>query len=180
MSKGQTAREKLLGEARKQFWAKGYSSVSLRDIAGAAEVDVALVSRYFGGKQGLFAATMSDAMSYSGMFNGTLNDMTEMVVRLFAEAPVPGSEPSIVEMILINAHDEDVGPMVRAFHHDHLQEPLIKLVGCEERAALLTAALFGLSVALKTLRVPGVALPGDPRLETQVRYMIASALAFET
>ena len=45
MATGLNSKEKLLEEACNQFWSKGYSNVALRDIAGAAGVDVALVAR---------------------------------------------------------------------------------------------------------------------------------------
>ncbi|MEM6901379.1 MAG: helix-turn-helix domain-containing protein, partial [Pseudomonadota bacterium] len=56
-------RDKLLLHARRQFWANGDSHVSLRQIASAAGVDVALISRHFGGKLGLFEATLDGAFS---------------------------------------------------------------------------------------------------------------------
>ncbi|MEO0371384.1 MAG: TetR family transcriptional regulator, partial [Pseudomonadota bacterium] len=52
MAKPRPTKEKLLGAARDLFWTRGYSNVSVRDITGAAGVDAALVSRYFGGKRG--------------------------------------------------------------------------------------------------------------------------------
>ena len=47
-------REAILRAARCHFLTDSYESVGLRDIAGAACVDVALVGRYFGGKEELF------------------------------------------------------------------------------------------------------------------------------
>ena len=50
MGNSDTTREKLLTAATEAFWEQGYSNTSLRQIAQIAGVDVALVSRYFGGK----------------------------------------------------------------------------------------------------------------------------------
>src|SRR3712207_3854444 len=47
-------REKLLASARRRFMEESYETVSLREIAGDAGVDVALVGRYFGSKEELF------------------------------------------------------------------------------------------------------------------------------
>lgn len=47
-------RAAILAAARRRFSKESYDSVGLREIAGDAGVDVALVSRYFGGKEKLF------------------------------------------------------------------------------------------------------------------------------
>ncbi|MFD0331445.1 TetR family transcriptional regulator [Streptacidiphilus monticola] len=48
-------RERILGAARSLFAEQGFDRTSLRGVAAAAGVDVALVSHYFGSKQRLFA-----------------------------------------------------------------------------------------------------------------------------
>ncbi|MEO9220529.1 MAG: TetR family transcriptional regulator, partial [Mycobacteriaceae bacterium] len=50
--------EQILEVARHRFLAEGYHAVSLRSIATAAGVDVALLSYYFGSKKGLFGASL--------------------------------------------------------------------------------------------------------------------------
>ncbi len=47
-------RTRLLEAARELFLAHGYNAVGLREVAAKAGVDVTLVRRYFGSKQGLF------------------------------------------------------------------------------------------------------------------------------
>ena len=51
-------REQILRAARQLFSTQGYEAASLRAIAGEAGVDSALISHYFGGKEGLFEAAM--------------------------------------------------------------------------------------------------------------------------
>lgn len=51
-------RDAILAAARARFLQDSYDGVGLRDIAGDAGVDVALVSRYFGGKEKLFAEVL--------------------------------------------------------------------------------------------------------------------------
>jgi AcrR family transcriptional regulator len=52
-------REAIRLAARQRFLADGYQAVTMRSIASHAGVDVALVSYYFGSKQGVFGAAMS-------------------------------------------------------------------------------------------------------------------------
>ncbi|HWF77003.1 MAG TPA: TetR family transcriptional regulator [Caulobacteraceae bacterium] len=54
----QATRAALLEAAKAQFAKLGYDSSTLRDIAAAAGADVALVGRYFGGKEGLFTEAL--------------------------------------------------------------------------------------------------------------------------
>src|SRR5580692_7826644 len=53
------ARDRILEAARTRFLAEGYQAVTMRSIAAAAGVDVALVSYYFDSKQGIFGAAMA-------------------------------------------------------------------------------------------------------------------------
>src|SRR3569623_56523 len=46
-------RQTILDSARRHFAREGYDNVGLREIAGDAGVDPALVCRYFGGKEHL-------------------------------------------------------------------------------------------------------------------------------
>ncbi|MBU2665730.1 TetR family transcriptional regulator [Actinoplanes bogorensis] len=55
----QDTRESILDAARLAFAEKGYDNASIRSIAGAAQVDPALVHHYFGTKEKLFLAVMN-------------------------------------------------------------------------------------------------------------------------
>lgn len=55
---GDTNKRRLLEAAREQFSSQEYRSVTMRSIAAQAGVDVALIARHFGSKDGLFAATV--------------------------------------------------------------------------------------------------------------------------
>ena len=179
MKKADATREKLLTHARRLMWARGYGAVSLREVALAAGVDVTLVSRYFGGKRGLFEATLVDA--FPVLLNGTFSEaeLVDSVVEMFVTAPRGGLDPSVMRMVLMNAHDDEVGNLVRAAHEDQIQQTLEQALGSPERAALFMAAAYGMSVAEKSLHLDGIARVGTPKYEAQVRHMLEVALAFQ-
>ena len=54
----EATRAAILAAALSQFARLGYDHVSLRDIASEAGADVALIKRYFGGKEGLFTEAL--------------------------------------------------------------------------------------------------------------------------
>ncbi|MFF7333276.1 TetR family transcriptional regulator [Streptomyces sp. NPDC008150] len=49
----------LLRAARRRFAVLGYDRTTTRDVAGDAGVNLMLINRYFGGKQGLFQAVLA-------------------------------------------------------------------------------------------------------------------------
>jgi Bacterial regulatory proteins, tetR family len=77
----ETTRGALLGAALARFVSDGYDGVSLREIASDAGVDVSLVSRYFGGKQELFAEVMASSPSPTHLFEGDHADFGERIAR---------------------------------------------------------------------------------------------------
>lgn len=54
------SREKLIHVAGRMFAEKGFDGVTTRQIAGAAKVNISLISYYFGGKKGLYLAVIED------------------------------------------------------------------------------------------------------------------------
>ncbi|MEQ6250271.1 TetR family transcriptional regulator [Sulfitobacter sp. HNIBRBA3233] len=177
MTKPLTTRDKLLTEARRLLWARGYSAVSLRQITTAAGVDVALVSRYFGSKQGLFEATLDGAFDVPEVADES--ELLEMVVHMFVSAPRGGEMPSMLQLMLMNAHDPEVGDRVRAAQIAGMQDKLTATLGGDaRRAALFMSAVLGMSVAEKSLHLPGIPPHDTPEYEAQLRHLLSCALAW--
>ena len=95
-------RDVILAAARSRFLKESYDSVGLRDIAGDAGVDVALIGRYFGSKEKLFEAVLD----------------TDGCVEWPAEI-APGDIPAFLTT-LFQAHDD-------AEHREHAEHLLIIL-----------------------------------------------------
>ncbi|GAB6036373.1 DUF1956 domain-containing protein [Fundidesulfovibrio butyratiphilus] len=58
LTKGQHTRQRLLEEALRLFAEKGYAAVGIREVAGAAETNVASIAFHFSGKEGLYGAVI--------------------------------------------------------------------------------------------------------------------------
>lgn len=177
MNRAHKTQEKLLRHARLQFWSNGYSNVPVRKIALAAGVDVALISRHFGSKRGLFEATLESAFSVLDDPPQTEAELIDQFVRLYVNTPRGTSEPSAFRMLLTNAHDEDVGDLVRDLYDRGMQARLRQILGTQ-RGALFAAVLFGVSLVEKSLRIDGVADPADPEYEAQLRHLMNAAIAY--
>lgn len=172
-----TTRERLLHAAQGLFWARGYSNVSVRDIARAAGVDVALISRYFGSKMGLFDATQELIDRLDPDQFETPQDLVDGLVKICIDWPRDADVPSPLTHLLLNGNDPEVGDKVRAVYREHWQGPIEKIVGDPTRAAMVSAVLLGMNVLEKTVRLGGVADPTDPRYEPAFRKLFAAALA---
>lgn len=84
-----TNRDRILDAAEREFAKRGFFGVSLRDIARAAGVDVALISYHFGKKEALFEAVM---MRRSEILNSERQQMLEAAQRRHAPDPPPVEE----------------------------------------------------------------------------------------
>ena len=172
-----STKDALLAHGKRLFWLEGYGNVSVRDITGAAGVDGALVSRYFGGKLGLFKETLAqmDALDIAAIPDR--ETLIREIVRIFDEAERSPDIPSVITLTLANARDPEAGPLVKAQMDRCWQEPMAKLLGSQELAAMVTAVTFGLSVAEKMLHLPGIHAPGTASYRAQVEHMLRAALA---
>src|SRR3954471_7635136 len=58
LRKGDRTRLAILQAAREQFHSLGYDRTSIRSVAAGADIDPSMVMRYYGSKEGLFAAAV--------------------------------------------------------------------------------------------------------------------------
>lgn len=65
-SDGEAARERLLHAGLRLFAEQGYAKTSTRELAEAAQVNIAAISYYFGDKAGLYRAVFFEPLAYSG------------------------------------------------------------------------------------------------------------------
>jgi len=65
-SRASTARDRLVNEALRLFAAQGFAKTSVREIAQAAQVNVAAIRYYFGDKAGLYRAVFFEPLEASG------------------------------------------------------------------------------------------------------------------
>ena len=76
MEKNEDSKQKILKAAIKLFAAKGFDAVSVREICKEANVNLCLVSYYFGGKQELYNAILEDLIEKQSEYSKTFMDIT--------------------------------------------------------------------------------------------------------
>ena len=74
-------REAILEAATRRFATQGYGSAGVREIAADAGVTAALVNRYFGSKEGLFAEAIRRALDMGHLLQGQREDLADHLAR---------------------------------------------------------------------------------------------------
>jgi AcrR family transcriptional regulator len=100
-------RQTLLEAARRRFAEDGYAATTVRDIADDAGVNVALISRYFSSKEGLFEACLAAAGDEMRRTAGgvSLDRVGEVIARQVTGLG-PGVLPNELVLLLRSSGDE--------------------------------------------------------------------------
>ena len=169
-------RAAILSAARDRFLRESYASVGLRDIAGDAGVDVALISRYFGGKEGLFRDVLLHGKE-EGLFRQPLTAaevpayLAQLVVADADEDRQYRMEMFIV--MLRSASSPKAGEIIRDLVHRDILSPLAEILGDEHaelRANMLLAVLMGIGVLRTIMKID--TLDGSPRQRAECEYRV--------
>ena len=149
-------RATILAAAHQRFLRESYDSVGLRDIASDARVDVALISRYFGGKENLFREVVSnDARPNVFREPQSLSELPAYLARLIAEDEGDDLQERMEMFIIMlrSASSPKAGEVSRDLVHLDILGPLTELIGGDHgalRANMLLAILMGVGV-LRTI-----------------------------
>ena len=139
----------ILAAARGRFAQASYDTVGLRDIAGDAGVDPALISRYFGSKEDLFAAVLSrpeKIARINALFVGDVDTLAERVADMILDEP---DDETTVEdfLIMLNSiASTTASHMVRETIFERCDRPVTAMLEGEHseiRARLLGALIVG-------------------------------------
>jgi AcrR family transcriptional regulator len=158
-------RDQILEAARSRFKADGYQSVTMRSIALAAGVDVALVSYYFGSKQGLFSAAMAlptnPAEVVAAVLAGDLATLGERLLRTMLTVwDDPDSGMPMRALAAAAITDEDLNRVIREAVTREIVERIAKRLGgpgARQRAAALSSQMAGVIFARYLLRLEPIA-----------------------
>ncbi|MFJ1706287.1 TetR/AcrR family transcriptional regulator [Kitasatospora sp. NPDC088346] len=154
-------RQRILEQARRQFARHGYAAVAVKGVADAAGVSPNLITRYFGGKDGLFLAATQVEIPVSGSFDG---DRSELGPRLAASIVrrwfgVVGEDPLLV-LHRASGERPQAAEALAAFLDANSLEPLrcyLRDSGLDDaearsRAAAIDAFVLGVSTRRRVLR----------------------------
>jgi AcrR family transcriptional regulator len=163
-ARGQIA-ERILAAARTSFATRGYAGTTLRDVAGTAGVDRALVTYYFDSKAGLLAAAIQppegfieDAMrASSAPLRARGRALTE---NMLTQWETPGLAEVLRSIILTAAHEPAAMQRLRGVLTGSLLAAVAGHLDDDERtlrAGLAASQLIGVAMARYVWRVGALA-----------------------
>lgn len=175
-------REAILRAARARFLSDSYEGVGLRDIAGDACVDVALIGRYFGGKEELFRQVLR------GDGPGKLDELPSAAslpdfLADLAVEPKGGDRGEHIEKLLLilrSASSPTAAGIVRDAFREDVLEPLANLLDgpdAELRASLSLTVLIGSTILNTIMDVGPICDGGCEPVRDRLTRVFEAALA---
>ena len=162
---GGDTRQAVLDAARTRFAAHGYDGTKLRDVAADAGVDVALVSYFFGSKDGLFAAAMALSVNPAELLEELMrpgvDGFGERLLRTFLALWDDRERGNpMLALVRSAATNEQAAALLRGFVERELVARIAAAIDAPQpklRAALIGTHLVGLIMARYVVRVEPVA-----------------------
>ena len=159
--RSEDTRARILAAARRWFAEEGYERATIRGIAAAAVADPALVLRYFGSKEGLFAAAAAFDLRLPDLGDVPRAELGAALVRHFL-ARWEGNPNDAALQILLRAAATNAPAAARMREVFTCQVlPAVARVAppgeAERRAGLIASQMLGLALCRYILGLPGVA-----------------------
>ena len=180
-AKSQRTKAAILEAAQQLFADQGYERATVRDIAARAAIDPAMVIRYFGSKEGLFAQATAFDLRLPNLAGIARRDIGRTLVGHFLEVWEGSlSNGSLISLLRAAASNEDSANAVRAIFGGQVAPMLAKVVPAAElplRGGLVATQIMGLAVTRYILKVPPVVAMDRPQIvrllgPTMQRYVI--------
>jgi AcrR family transcriptional regulator len=147
----------ILAAARERFGASGFQAATIRAIAADAGVDPAMVMRYYGSKDKLFAAAADFDLRFPELAAGDRAQVGRAVVRHFLER-WEGDE-ALVILLRSSATNGEAAQRMQEIFGTQLEPLVATLVPAGEsgvRAGLIATQILGMALCRFVLRLPPV------------------------
>lgn len=157
IEKSERTRSAIEDAARQLFAERGYERTTIREIAALAQIDPALVIRYFGSKDELFSLVAEPDLQLPNLSAIAPSRIGEALVRHFLDMWEGGSGmPILLRSAASNASAAQ--SLERIFARQVF--PVIASVGepstALQRAGLVASQLLGLALTRYILKLPPV------------------------
>jgi AcrR family transcriptional regulator len=157
-------RAAILEAAKAQFARQGYDRAALRDIAAEAGADVALIKRYFGGKEALFTEALKASIHADPLHEWDRATFAREFATMMAGGP-HADETRVhgFQFLLRAATSPTTAPLLNVAVQERFLAPIGDWLGGEHaqaRARVLAAVFIGFLVE-RLIR--GEPLAGDER-----------------
>jgi AcrR family transcriptional regulator len=177
-------RSAILEAATRRFAYQGYQCAGVREIAADAGVDAAMVNRYFGSKEGLFAEVVERAFDLRYLIDGDRATLAERLARkvVYGREDIADDQrvPRIPLLLLLRfATEPHAAELIRTSLDRNVLRPL---AGCldgpdaEVRAAMVIAQCTGFSTLYQILRPRALAEAPQEELVALLEESLAACI----
>ncbi|MGS2619388.1 TetR/AcrR family transcriptional regulator [Micromonospora sp. LZ34] len=149
-------RAAILRAARERFAAEGYDRATIRAIAADARIDPSMVMRYYGSKEGLFAAAAEFDLRLPDLAEVPPAQLGETLVRHFLRR-WEGDE-TLAALLRTASTNPGAAERVRGIFADQLGAAVGRFgtdpATTAKRAALVASQILGLAFTRYLVRLP--------------------------
>jgi AcrR family transcriptional regulator len=174
-------REAILEAATRRFAAQGYERNGAREIAADAGVTAALVNRYFGSKEALFAEVIKRALAMEQLIRGGRAGLADHLARVVVHGEKDAPDGVLTPLLLL-LHSAAEPSAIELFRRD-LDRTQLRLLAeqiggddAQLRAAMVFAQLMGFSVMHHVLRPGAFANAGGEALVALLSRSLAACM----
>jgi len=149
----------ILAAAREQFAASGFQGATIRTIAAAAGIDPAMVMRYFGNKEQLFAAAAEIDLRMPDFIDVPQRALGSALVEHFLDR-WEGDE-TLIAMLRTAPTNDAIAAKLQSLFATQMAPVIAKLgdeprATSQTRAALIATQMLGLALCRYVLKLPPV------------------------
>ncbi|CAD7036998.1 TetR/AcrR family transcriptional regulator [Pseudorhizobium endolithicum] len=180
MKDAEATRERLIAAARTMFAKRGYEGTTVREIAGEARVNPALINRYFGGKEKLFAEAVSISLDLPNLKDVERGVIGRRLVEHFFTRWEGSKRDDLLRVLVRTAvTNDEAAARMRTILFTQVAAMVEQVTGpdrAKERAGLIATQILGLAYARNVLALSDRELARDTVIvmigDTIQRYLV--------
>ncbi|MFH8566879.1 TetR family transcriptional regulator [Streptomyces sp. NPDC017993] len=154
--RSEVTRAAILAAAKDRFAADGYERATIRAIAREAGIDPSMVMRYYGNKEGLFAAASEIEVDLPDFTGVPRDEVGARLVRHFLERWE--CDETLTGMLRVGVTNEAGADRMRGVFAGQVRPVLAAVCPVPEeaptRAALIASQILGMALCRYVLHVP--------------------------
>lgn len=164
-------RAAILTAARNRFAADGYGGTTIRAVAADAGIDPSMVMRYFGSKDGLFAAALDLDLDLPDLAAADPDALGDVLIRRFLAIWEDGDNTVLLILLRSSITDDAVAERFRRIFAEQVLPAVLRVgdpADAERRGGLIVTQLLGLALCRYVLRLPPVVDLTPHRIVTDI------------
>lgn len=167
-------KDRILAVAREAFARHGFDGTTVRSIASEAEVAPNLITRYFGGKAGLFECATRIDLGVADVLVGPFPSLGErLAAKVVARWEGAGAEDPLLMMLRSAGTSDETAAHLGTFFLEQAAQPLAAHLAAElgcrleeahDRVAGVGALIMGVVMTRYVMRTGPLAVAGPERI----------------